>query len=86
MFDKVILPADVLKLAEADLSDDGPKLSASRRYSVASRTIARRENFSGYYERSRVRTKVLEEIGQAVEEDEGFGGRRGGGELVIAEA
>lgn len=39
---------------------------------MCSGAVTRREGLAGYDERRRVRPKVLEEVSQAVEEDEGF--------------
>ena len=49
-------------------------------------TVTSGENFSRNNKGGNVGAKVLEKVGEAVENDESFGGRRCGGELVIAEA
>lgn len=70
MFNKLIRPTDIAHLRKADLSDDGAELAACRGDAVACRAIAGREDLAGDDERCRVWAKVLEKIGEAVEEDE----------------
>lgn len=70
MFQERILPSDVDQPREADLGDHGSELAARSRHTVCCRTVASGENLSGDDERRRVRAEVLEEVGEAVEEDE----------------
>jgi hypothetical protein len=53
---------------------------------VRGRSVSGREAFSGDDEGGSVRTKVLEEVGQAVEEDEGLLSGRGREEDVVGES
>lgn len=78
--------AVVLELTESNLCDDSAKLSAGSRDTVGGRAIARGKNFARYHESCDVGTKVLEEIGEAVEENEGLSRRRSGGQLFVSEA
>ena len=48
-------------------------------------TVTSGENFSGNNKGGNVRAKILEIIGEAVEDDKSFGGCWCGGELVVAE-
>lgn len=83
---ELVRATDILELREADLCDDGAKLAARRADTVCSRAVARRENFTRDDKSCGVGAKVLEEVGEAVEEDEGLGVRGGAGELVVAKA
>ena len=58
------------QLRKTDLRDDRAELAAGGRDTVCGRAITRRERFTRDDERSRVRAKVLEEVGQAVKHDE----------------
>ena len=78
--------AVVLELTESNLGDDSAKLPARSRDTVGGRAIARWENFTGYNESCDVGSEVLEEVGEAVEEDEGLGAAGGCGQLVVPEA
>jgi hypothetical protein len=53
---------------------------------VCGRTVAGGEGLSGHNEGRRVRTKVLEEVGKAVEENESICASCRGSKLVISEA
>ena len=86
MLHERVLAADVDHLAEADLRDDRAELAARGRDTVRGGAVARRERLAGYDEGGRVRPEVLEEVREAVEEDERLLGRVRRGELVVAEA
>lgn len=77
MLHEVVLAADVLQAREADLGDDGAKLARRGGDAVRGRAVARGECLAGDDERRRVRAEVLEEVRDAVEEDEDLcpGGR-----------
>ena len=78
--------AVVLELTESNLGDDSAKLPARSRDTVGGRAIARRENLTGYNESCDVGPKVLEEVGEAVEEDERLSCRRSGSQLFVSKA
>ena len=78
--------AVVLELTESNLGDDSAKLPARSRDTVGGRAIARRENLTGYNESCDVGPEVLEEVGEAVEEDERLSCRRSGSQLFVSEA
>ena len=86
MLDKLVLPSDILQSRKADLRDDGAELATRGRNSVCRRAVPRGEHLSGNDERGRVGAEVLEEVGEAVEEDEGLGAAGGCGQLVVPEA
>ncbi len=71
MLHKLVSPADIPQLGKPYLGNDGPEFPARSRYSMRSRPIPSRERLTRYNESGRVRPKVLEEVGEAVEEDEG---------------
>jgi len=86
MLNKFVLPADIPHAGKADLRDDGTELAARRGYAVCRGPVTGRECLSRDDERSSVRPEVLEEVGQAVEEDEPFRVGVGLGQSVIAKA
>ena len=86
VLDERVRAANVDELAEADLSDDSAELAARGRDTVRGGAVARRERLTGDDERRRVGPEVLEEVREAVEEDERLLGRVRRGELVVAEA
>ena len=86
MLDERARATDVLQLRKADLRDDGAELARGGRDTVRGGAIARREDLAGNDERGRVWAEVLEEVREAVEEDEGLLGAAGLRELVVAEA
>lgn len=86
MLHEFVRAADVLELTEADLRDDGAELAAGGGDTVRGRAVAGGENFPRDNEGGGVGAEVLEEIGEAVEEDEGFGVARSRGQLVVSEA
>ena len=86
MLDKFVLPADVFHAGKPDLRNDGTELAARRGYTVCRGPVTGREGLSGDDECSSVRPEVLEEVGQAVQEDEPLRVGVGLSQLVIAKA
>lgn len=86
MLHEFVLSSNVLELCEADLGNDGTKFTAGSRNSVGSGSVSCREDFSGYHECSCVGSEVLEEVGEAIQDDEAFRSRGGSCELVVAES
>jgi hypothetical protein len=70
MLDEFVLPAVVFQTGKTDLRYDGPELATRRRYTVCCGPVTGGEDLSRDNECRSVRAKVLEEVGQAVEEDE----------------
>lgn len=83
---EVVRAADVLQPRKPDLRDDRAELARRGRNAVRRRAVARRERLAGDDERRRVRAEVLEEVREAVEEDECLVRGRRRGELVVREA
>lgn len=69
MWHEFVRAADVDKLSEADLGNDSPELASRSRDTVACRTVTSRESLSRNHESCGIRAKVLEEVGEAVQED-----------------
>lgn len=86
MFDEFVLAANVDQLAEAQLSNYSTKFTACCGNTMGGRTITGGEGFSRHNESGCVGTKVLEEIGKAIEEDEYIFRRRVLIKLVISKA
>src|SRR5882757_3122843 len=86
VLDEFVGTANVSEAGESDLSDNSAELAGSSRDTVSGGTVTGREDFSRNDEGSGVGAKVLEEVGQAVEEDESLLCAGGSGELVISEA
>lgn len=85
MFQKRILPPNINHPRKSNLRDHSPKLAACGRHTVRCGAVTGREDLSGNDERRCVRTEVLEEVGEAVEEDEGAFALCGGLHRVVAE-
>ncbi len=81
-----IRATDVPQASESDLSHNGTKLTAGSRYTMSGRTVPRREDFAGNDESRGVGPKVLEEIGETVEEHESILCGLGSGELIVTKA
>lgn len=79
-----ISAADILQASETNLSDNGAELATGSRDTVSRGPIPSWEGFAWNDEGSDVRAEVLEEIGEAVEEDKGALGV--GNKRVISEA
>ena len=73
MPDEGVSPADVFQAGKTDLRDDGTELATRRGYAVCCGPVTSREDLSRDDECRSVRPKVLEEVGQAVKEDEPLG-------------
>ena len=89
MVEPAVLAACALEVGEAskaDLCDDSAELAGRGRDTVGSRTVASREDLAGNDERSRVGAEVLEEVGEAVEEDERLLGGVAALQSAVAEA
>lgn len=86
MLDEFSFTADVLQARKTDLSNDGTKLAACRGYTVCGGPVTSREGLSRNNERGSVRPEILEEVGQAVKEDERLGSRVGLSQSIITEA
>lgn len=86
MLDEVVRTTNILQAGKADLRNDGTKLSGGGRNTVARGAITSREDFSGNDEGRCIGPEILEEIRQAVQEDEGLLGTGGSVKLVVAEA
>jgi hypothetical protein len=69
---EVIRAPDVLKTRKPNLCDDGPKFAAGSGDTMGGGAVPRREYFTRDDERCRVWSKVLEEVGETVQEDENF--------------
>ena len=85
MLDELVRAANVDELAEADLRDDGAELAARGRDTVRGGAVAGRERLARDDEGRRVGPEVLEEVREAVEEDECLLARAGRGKLVVSE-
>ena len=77
VLDELVLAADVDELTKAKLGNDGAELSGGGGDTVCSRAVTGGEGLTGNDEGRRVGPKVLEEIGEAVEEHEYVGARLG---------
>lgn len=86
MLHPLIGPTNILQLRKTGLRDDGPELPAGSRDTMRRRAVTRRENFSRYDKGCDIWSKVLEEIGEAVEEEEGLARGYSLRELVVAKA
>jgi hypothetical protein len=84
--DECVRSTNVPQTSESDLGDDCTKLATCSRYSMSSRSVTSGECFSGDDEGCCVGPEVLEEVGKAVEEDEGFRGTVGFDEWVVGKA
>lgn len=65
-----VLATNILEPGETDLGDDGSQLAARSRDTMGRRTITSGEGFTGDNESRSVGTEVLEEVGEAVKENE----------------
>ena len=68
MLDEFVRSTDVPHAGKANLCNDRSKLAASSTDTVCGRTVTGGEGLSRNNECGSIRPKVLEEIGQAVEE------------------
>ena len=86
VIDEMVGTTDVTKTGETDLGNDSPELTRRGGDTVCGRTVTSGEDLTGNYEGGDVGAKVLEEVGQTVEEDESFFAAIRGDELVVCEA
>jgi hypothetical protein len=70
MLEEFSFTANVLQACKTDLRDDGTELAACRGYTVCRGPVTGREDLTRNNECSDVRPEILEEVGQAVKEDE----------------
>ena len=85
MSDESVGTTNVTKLSETDLGNDGSKFSGGGRDTVRGRTVTSGECLTGNDEGGCVGTKVLEEVGQTVKEDESLGSRLACNKLIVPE-
>jgi hypothetical protein len=86
MLDEFVCSADVSQAGKANLRNDRSELAARRTDTMCRGTVTGWESLSGNNERGNIRPKVLEEVGQAVEEHKILGIGVGLGQSVIAKA
>lgn len=86
MLHEFVLATNVFELCKADLRNDGTELPACSGNTMRSGAITGRESLSGDDEGRGVGTEILEEVGEAVQEDKGLRGRGGLGQRVVAES
>ena len=85
MLDESVGTTDVAKLSKTDLGDDSTEFTGSSGDTVCGGTVTSGEDLTRDNEGSGVGAKVLEEVCQAVEEDESLGSTTGRDELVVGE-
>ena len=85
MLHELARPTDILELTEPDLGDDRAQFAAAGGDTVRSGAITGREDLSWDDESRGVGSKVLEEVGQAVEEYKRFSPCTGSNEFVVSE-
>ena len=73
MLDESVGSTNVLEASETDLGNDSSELTGGSRNAMGGGTVTSGEGLSRNDEGGGVGAKVLEEVGQAVEEDEGLG-------------
>lgn len=83
---KHVRTTDILKLGETNLGNNGAKLAAGSGDTVRGRAVTSGEGFSGNDEGGCIGAEVLEEVGEAVKDNESLGGGRGSSEFFITEA
>lgn len=69
-----------------DLGNDGAQLSGSRGDTMSGGSIPGRKNLSRNNESGRIRAKILEEVGEAIEKEETAFSCVGWGDFIISEA
>ena len=85
VLDESVGATDVTKSSETDLGNDRSELTTRGRDTVCGRTVTGGEDLTRNDEGGGVGAKVLEKVGQAVEEDESLPATIGGDELVVCE-
>ena len=68
MLQEFVWTTNVQKLTETNLGNDSAKFATGGSDTVGGWTISSRENFSGNDKGGNIGTKVLEEVGETVEE------------------
>jgi len=86
VLEEFVGPTDIYQLGKSHLRYNGTELSRRGGNTMACRTITRGEHFSWYNKCSGIRTKVLEEVREAVQEHKAFCGGRSGCKLIEAKA
>ena len=86
MLEEFSFTANVFQTCKTDLRDDGTELAARRGYTVCRGPVTGREGLSRNNECGSVRSEILEEVGQAVKEDEPMTRMLGFVQSVIAKA
>ena len=85
MLHELASPTDILELTEPDLGDDRAQFAAAGGDTVRGGAIPGGEDLSWDDESGGVGSKVLEEVGQAVEEYKRFSPCTGSNEFVVSE-
>ena len=86
MIQKFVWTTNVQKLTEANLRNDSAKFATGGRDTISGWTISGWENFSRNDEGRDIGTKVLEEIGETVEEYKSLGIACSASKLIESEA
>ena len=86
MFHKFVRAVNILQAGETYLGDNRAELATGGGNAVSGRTVTSGKGLSRNDERGGVRTKVLEEVGQTVEEHKRLLGRSGVSQFVVTEA
>lgn len=84
VLDEFIRSTLVLEVNEANLCDDSTEFTRSSRDTMACWAIAGGEDFSRNNKGGSIGTKILEEVGQAIEEHKDLFSRRSRVELVVS--
>jgi len=71
MSKEVIASVDVFEVRKPDLSNNGTQFAGGCRYAMCCRTVTSGEGFTRDNKSRGIGTKILEEVGNAVEEYEG---------------
>jgi len=85
VLDESVGTTNVSKTGESDLGNNSAKLARSGRDTVCGGTVTSGESLSGNDEGRGVGAKVLEEVGEAVKEDEGLLSSFSASKLVVRE-
>ena len=85
MLDESVGTTDVTETSETDLGNDSSELTRRGRDTMCGRTVTSGEDLTRDDEGGGVGAKVLEEVGQAIEEDKGLFATISSDELVVSE-
>lgn len=85
MVDESVGTTDVTKTSETDLGNDGSELTRRGRDTMCGGTVTSGEHLTRDDEGSGVGAEVLEEVGQAIEEDERLFTTIRSDELIVRE-